>query len=228
MLPTSGKLSIGELKVYNVHCGICSLLLLGLSHTLDSPTPSPLILALSNPFSHLPTSSLSSPFFFFHLHHSHLTTSYLSNHSPPLSPPLISLVLTTYFSTLPLSSPLHSPLTSTLLSPPLSSHLHSPLTSLSPLTSPLLSPPLSSHLHSLSPPLSSHLHSPLTSTLLSPPVTPHLSLSPYLTPPREHAICSPVPQCSPSQSDCSSAQCQCGSAGKHSQGCYHRDPGVGH
>ena len=144
MLPTSGKLSIGESKVYNVHWGICSLLLLGSSHTLDSPTPSPLILALSNPFSHLPTSSLSSPIFCFHLHHSHLTTSYLSNHSPPLSPPLISPVLTTYFSTLPLSSPLsshlHYPLTSSLLSPPLSSHLHSPLTSHLPFTLTSLSP----------------------------------------------------------------------------------------
>lgn len=68
MLPTSGKLSIGESKVYNVHWGICSLLLLGSPstppHTLDSPTPSPPILALSNSFSYLPTSLLFPLFLF--------------------------------------------------------------------------------------------------------------------------------------------------------------------
>ena len=91
MLPASGKLSIGELIVYNIHWGICGLLLLGSpplphTHALDLPMPSPPYLALSNPFSHLPTSSL-------------FPLSFVSTFTTLASPPPTSL-------TTPLPSPL--------------------------------------------------------------------------------------------------------------------------
>ena len=133
MLPASGKLSIGELKVYNnVHWGICSLLLLAL------PPPHTLLIhpRLPLPSSLFPTSSRTYP---------------------PLRYPLLSFVST--FTTL--ASPLTSPLpSSNLASPLLSSPLTSPPppSPPPPLSSTLL-PPLTSHLSFT---LSSTLLSPLS------------------------------------------------------------------